>query len=173
MRLLGMVIQNNLKWKANTNSMVKRAYKKLWMISRLKKHGANLNDLKEVYTKQVRSILEFGVPVWNSSLTNEESADIERVQKAFLHLALGAQYVDYENALDLAELDTLKDRRVKLCTTFARKSARHPKHKHWFEINQKLPSTRSIKPEYKHPLYRLERFRRSPIPYLTRLLNKK
>ena len=95
-----MVIQNNLKWKANTNSMVKRAYKKLWMISRLKKHGANLNDLKEVYyTKQVRSIFEFGVPVWNSSLTNEESADIERVQKAFLHLALGAQYVDYENAL--------------------------------------------------------------------------
>ena len=59
------------------------------MIKRLKKAGANLEDLKEVYIKQIRSVLEFGVPVWNSGITQDENHDIERVQKTFLYIALG------------------------------------------------------------------------------------
>ena len=171
MRLLGLTIRNDLKWQANTEDIIKRAYKKLWMIKRLKAHGACLEDLKDVFIKQIRSILEFGVPVWNSSLTKEDSLDIERVQKAFLHLALGSKYQNYETALERCNLATLESRRTKLCTTFAQKSAKHPKHKHWFEPNQDVPETRSCKPEYKLPLARLGRYANSPIPYLTRLLN--
>ena len=37
-----------------------RAYKKLWAIKRLKNQGAELNDLVDIYMKQVRSVLEFG-----------------------------------------------------------------------------------------------------------------
>ena len=43
--------------------------KKSIQIKRLKKAGANKEDLIDVYTKQVRSVLEFGVPVWNSGLS--------------------------------------------------------------------------------------------------------
>ena len=42
------------------------------MIKRLKNYGANLNDLKEVFFKQIRTVLEFGAPVWNSGLTKAE-----------------------------------------------------------------------------------------------------
>ena len=171
MRLLGLTIRNDLKWQSNTEDIVKRAYKKLWMLTRLKAHGASLEDLKDVFIKQIRSILEFGVPVWNSSLTKEDSLDIERVQKAFLHLALGSQYQNYESALERCNLATLESRRTKLCTTFAHKSAKHPKHKHWFEPNLDVPATRSCKPQYRLPLARLGRYNNSPIPYLTRLLN--
>ena len=45
MRLLGLTIRNDLKWQANTEDIIKRAYKKLWMIKRLKAHGACLEDL--------------------------------------------------------------------------------------------------------------------------------
>ena len=114
--------------------------------------------------------MEFSVPVWNSSLTKEDSSDIERVQKAFLHLVLGDGYSDYTNALIKLDLETLESRRVKLCTTFATKSAKHPKHQTWFELSD-APETRSIKPVYKVPLHRLKRYKNSPIPYLTRLLN--
>ena len=69
MKLLGLTLRNDLSWKSNTKSMVKRAFKKLWAIQRLKRHGANLNDLVDIYVKQVISILELGVPVWNSGLT--------------------------------------------------------------------------------------------------------
>ena len=66
MELLGLTLRNNLSWKSNTKSNVKRALKKLWAIQRLKRHGANLNDLVDIFVKEVRSILEIGFPVWNS-----------------------------------------------------------------------------------------------------------
>ena len=142
------------------------------MVKRLKNRGANLKDLVEIYTKQVRSVLEFGVPVWNSKLTKEEIVDIERIQNSFLHIALGNCYLDYENALVKSNLEALEERRTKLCLNFAKKSAKHPKHKHWFvENNPPGPATRSEKTTYISPLCRLDRFRRSPIPYLTSLLN--
>ena len=100
MKLLGLILRNDLSWKSNTENMVKRANSRLWMVKRSKNRGANLKDLVEIYTKQVRSVLEFGVPVWNSKLTKEEIVDIERIQKSFLHIALGNSYIDYENALE-------------------------------------------------------------------------
>ena len=71
-------------------------------------------------TLQIRCVLEYGVPVWNSSITKEESVDIERVQKAFLHIALQDQYTDYKTALKIACFDSLEDRRLNLCITFAK-----------------------------------------------------
>ena len=173
MKLLGLTIRNDLSWKSNTCSLIKRAYKKLWAIKRLKSQGANLDDLIDIYEKQVRSVLEFGVPVWNSGLTQDEVADIERVQKAFLHIALENEYKDYQSALQVSQLETLVCRRLQLCKKFAMKSSKHPKHSKWFVRNEPGPNTRSKKPDYKIPLCRLTRTRKGPIPYLTNLLNSK
>ena len=35
-RLLGLIIRSDLKWISNTESMVKKAYKRVWIIRRLK-----------------------------------------------------------------------------------------------------------------------------------------
>ena len=61
MKILGVIVRNDLKWKSNTEEMVRKAFNRLWIVKRLKAHGASLEDLIEVYTKQIRSILEFGV----------------------------------------------------------------------------------------------------------------
>ena len=150
-----------------------RAYKKLWIIKRLKNQGARLSDLIDIYIKQVRSILEYGVPVWNSGLTLEEIADIERVQKSFLHIVLEHDYQDYQSALVKSNLETLVDRRLKLCKKFAVKASRHPNHRKWFVETKPGRNTRSIKVPYKSPLCRLTRTKKGPIPYLTNLLNSK
>ena len=42
---------------------------------------ASEDDLKDVFIKQVRSVLELAVPVWNAAIRQEEKRDIERVQK--------------------------------------------------------------------------------------------
>ena len=174
MKLLGITIKNDLSWKANTNNMIKRAFRKLWIIQRLKRQGANLNDLIDIYIKQVRSILEFGVPVWNSGLTQEEAIDIERVQKAFLHIALKDDYRDYQSALSKTNLETLVVRRFKLCKNFAVKASKHPKHSKWFAKTNSGVNTRSDKSIYKMPLCRLiTRTTKGPVPYLTSLLNSK
>ena len=171
MKLLGLTITNDLSWKANTENMTKKAYKRLWIIKRLKKQGANLEDLKDIYIKQVRSVLEFGVPVWNAGLNQEQVMEIERVQKSFLHIALGCNYTDYKSALEEASLEMLSDRRTKLCKNFASKALKHPKHSHWFVTKEPGPDTRSEKLAFKPPLCRLSRLKKSPIPYLTSLLN--
>ena len=59
MKLLGLVVSNNLSWKLNTENLTKKAYGRLWSISRLANHGATLDDLIDIYNKQVRSVLEF------------------------------------------------------------------------------------------------------------------
>ena len=172
MKLLGLVVTNNLKWRSNTNAMLKKAYIRMWMIKRLKNHGALISDLIDVFNKQIRSTLECGVPVWNPGLTQLEISDIERVQKVFLHIALGNEYSEYNHALEVTDLETLASRRTKLCNTFASKSAKHTKHGHWFaQRNEPVPNTRSLTNNYMTPLARLARYKNSPIPYLTRLLN--
>ena len=38
-----------MKWKANTDAMIKKAYARLWMVKKLKSRRANLTDLIDVY----------------------------------------------------------------------------------------------------------------------------
>ena len=114
MKLLGLILRNDLSWKPNTEIMTKKAYKRLWILKRLKKQGASLDDLRDIYVKQVRSVLEFGVPVWSSGITQEDATDIERVQKSFLHIALGNDYTDYKAALAESSLEMLSSRRTRL-----------------------------------------------------------
>ena len=89
-------------------------------------------------------------------------------------IALGRNYSNYSNAMAQTGLDTLEIRRTKLCLSFVKKAVKHPKHSHWFsqKNDRKLPNTRSVKLKFNEPLCRLERFKNSPISYLSRLLNE-
>ena len=55
-KLLGVTIRSDLKWSSNTEDIVKRAANKLWLLRRLKKMGANKEELVDMYTKHCRSI---------------------------------------------------------------------------------------------------------------------
>ena len=172
MRLLGVVIRSDLKWTSNTEQMVVKAYKRLWSMRRLKVMGATVDDLKDVFIKQVRSVLELAVPAWNSALSQEDIKDIERVQKTALHIMLGDSYQSYVNALDQeVGLESLGARRHKLCLKFAKKSAAHTKHRNWFKVNMNTVNTRQDKPLYSPVYSNHDRFDRSPLAYLTNLLN--
>ena len=49
MRVLGVIIQPNMKWEANIETMVKKAFKKLLVIRRLKGLGDSAEDLVDMY----------------------------------------------------------------------------------------------------------------------------
>ena len=72
----------------------------------------------------------------------------------------------------LVNMESLELRRNKLCLKFAGKAEKHTKHKKWFQINQNLTDTRQPKNKYLDVKYRLTRFKKSPISYLTRILNE-
>ena len=157
--LLGVVLRSDLSWASNTDYMVKRAYKKLWCLRRLKKLGANHEDLLDVYFKQIRSILEYAVAVWHPALTGEDRLRIERVHKCALSI------------IKQLKLDTLFSRRQNLCKKFAKKSLKHAKFSKWFKPNRKVTITRQKPRKFCELIARTDRFQKSSIGFLTRLLN--
>ena len=111
LKLLGIVFQTDMRWQANTANMCKNGYSRLWILRNLKKHGAGVIDLIDVYVKQCRCVLEMAAPVWSAGITVAESRQIERVQKAAFSIILGKQYVSYEQALIDLNMETLQERR--------------------------------------------------------------
>ena len=169
-KLLGVIITSDLKWEENTLYIVKRCYSKVWTLRRLKKLGASSDDLLDVYFKQIRSILEFASPVWNSAITGDDITSLERVQKTVLHIILGDNYNSYSSALKATGLQKLSERRKKLSLTFAKNALKTPKFSNWFRINPNQGG-RTNQPKFCPAIARTERFRKSPISELINLLN--
>ena len=170
-RLLGLVLRSDLSWSSNTDSIVQRCNRKLWFLRRLKKLGASMEDLLDLYHKHVRSILEYAAPVWHSSLTGEDRLKLERVQKTAFHIILGKQYKSYNSALKITGSKTLFDRRRKICLKFAQKSLKNSKFKNWFKPTSNETKTRQEKLKFHNVHCRTDRYEDSPLSYLTGLLN--
>ena len=141
------------------------------MVRRLQGLGTHNEHLIDVYIKHVGSILEIAVPVWHNAITQVESENIERVQKCALHIILGDNYLSYEDALNTTKLETLKCRRDQLSLKFALKAEKHSKFNNWFKPHQSKIKTRQKQDKYCHVLARTMRLMKSPISYLTTLLN--
>ena len=63
----------------------------------------------------VRSQLEKSVAVWHSGFTNLNKEVIERVQVSSMKAIFKKQYINYKEALKIANLTTLEVRREKMC----------------------------------------------------------
>ena len=120
-KIVGVWLQSDLKWGKNTRELVKKAYSRLSMISKLKYVGVSTEDLLDVYVLFIRSIVEYCAVVWHSSLTSEQSNSLEMIQKTCLRVILGENYVSYGAALEMCDLVTLSQRREDRCLSFARK----------------------------------------------------
>ena len=121
-KLLGVIISQDLKWNKNTTYICDKARQKLWFLRRLLKFNLTRSEMFDVYIKEIRSILEFAVPVWHSGLTRKQSIAIERIQKLALKIVLQEDYLNYKNACNVFSADTLEVRRKKLYLKFATKN---------------------------------------------------
>ena len=168
-KLLGVIVSQDLKWQKNTNFICKKASEILWILRRLKKFNIKTYQPFDVYQKEVRSILEYAVPVWNSGITQEQSNQIERVQKVAFRMILDECYIDYEVACTLLSTEPLYLRRIQLCINFAKKELK--KENSLFIKASKNIFTRSVKKQVNEFKCRTRRYQNSSMPYLSKLLN--
>ena len=91
---------------------------------------------------------------------------------------LGENYTNYDHALVMLGCASLLDRRKKLCETFSKRAGKHSKYKNWFnKMEKETPkmSTRRTEkegcPKYRPVPSRTNRYKFSPLPFLTELLN--
>ena len=179
-RLLGIQFQTNMGWQSNTNHMCKNAYSRIWMLRRLRRLGASHADMLDVYYKQIRCVLEMAVAVWTPGITKAESVQIERVQKCALHVILGENYQSYTQAIFTLGVEKLSQRRFRLSLNFARRCEKNQKYANWFKLSENsIPPNRNTRggmntklTKYTPVPYRTERYQKSPLPFLTNLLNE-
>ena len=113
-KLLGTIITDDLNWDENTDYLVKKAYKRMNLLRKFSSFTKSKEEKKEIYILYIRSIFEQSYTVWHTSITQENSNDIERVQKSALKIILANEYNKYNNyqqALLKLNLDSLKIRR--------------------------------------------------------------
>ena len=111
--------------------------------------------------------------VWNGSLTQKNVSDLERVQKSAIRIICGKKYESYSQTLKELGMTTLSERRENLCLKFAKKSLRTENFGHLFPIRTKRHLMRTRGNDfYKISKGFSERFVKSAIPYMQRLLNE-
>jgi len=118
-KLLGVTI---LKWTTHVNTICFKASSRLHFMKVLKRFSLSTSDLLYFYTSAVRPLLEYACPAWHTSLTSEQSKQIERIQIRALKIILNSNCIDYESLCLTHNLDTLSNRRNQLYMTFFEKS---------------------------------------------------
>ena len=162
------MISFDMKWRENTEFIKKRTFPKFWMLRRIKALGGSIQDMLEVYLLQIRCLCEIACPAWNGALTKSDCKQIERIQKMALRIILGAEYDNYEAALERLDIETLEKRRKDICVKFAKSIEKSDKFSNWLQ-----PTARATKTSVRYfiPHVRTKAYQTSPLIYLTELLN--
>ena len=111
--------------------------------------------------------------MWHSSLTAENTDDLERVQKSAFKVILQDKFNGYKNALIVLELDTLSERRKQLCLNFAQKCLNNKKTKQMFPLNNKTHTMNTRNTDKFHVQHaNTSRLQNSSIVYMQKILNE-
>ena len=170
-KLLGTIIQSDLKWQENTDMLVKKAYQRMLLLHKLYSFNVADVDLVNIYVLYIRSLLEQNCQVWHYSITEEEKSDLERVQKVAVKIILQERYESYEQSLVELNLENLTQRRDKLCLKFAKKCLKHEQTKEMFPLNDDPEYDIRKKQKFYVQFAHTNRLRDSTIPQLQRVLN--
>jgi hypothetical protein len=67
--LLGLTITNQLSWQKKTENLVKKANTRMIILHRLYGFNLPVEDMVNIYTLFIRTMLEYSCVVWHSSIT--------------------------------------------------------------------------------------------------------
>jgi len=113
---LGIILDRELTFHDHIEKSCCKALKALGFIKRVSLEFHLISPLKELLCTLVRSILEYGVVIWDPP-TVDSMKKLERVQRKFLSFAAMVLHNDhepheYDPVLKRLRLTTLADRRV-------------------------------------------------------------
>ena len=135
-------------------------------------NGFDYEIILDVYTKEIRSILEYCCVVFHHGLTQELENQIESVQRLVMKLV--SKYLNlrltYNECCILFMMEPLFSRRLDQCQTFIKRTLRNPKFSDMFlERATSRTTGRRRFQEYRSTNNRMFR---SPLVVLTRMANK-
>ena len=141
------------------------------MLTKLKYVGVREEDLLDIYILFIRSVTEYCSVAFHSSLTQQQSDKMEKIQKTCLRVIMGDGYISYQAALDYFGIQTLSNRRLKRCLDFSLKCLKHPKNQRIFPRNQNFNKRVRTSEPFKVNFACRNTYRDSAIPFCQRLIN--
>ena len=169
-KALGIRFSNQLDMEAHVTHIIKSMRSRYWTLRNLKTSGFNTEELVQVYKTMLRPVVEYGCPVFHSSLTDDQDERLERLQDHALKCIFGRE-LSARRLRGLAGVATLRQRREELVEKFALKCSKDPVFDHWFPRRTGRPTRNSD--TYMEEKARCERLKNSPLFYFRRVLNGK
>ena len=167
--LLGVWLQEDMKWGENTKQICVTAVSRVSMLCKLKYAGISIEDLLTIYILYIRSVAEYCSVVFHSGLTECQTNKLESIQRNCLRVILGENYISYEAALEMCSLQKLETRRESRQLSFALKCLKTEFNSDMFP---KHDSSKNKKEVFKVNFARTEAYRRSSIIQCQHALNK-
>lgn len=172
MKLLGTWVNTKLTWDDNCAFLIKKVNSRMQLLGNLLSIGASKAEMVHFWILFCRSLLEQSCVVWHSSLTQENSEDLERTQRTFIKLILKQEYISYTDGLKKLNLDLLSDRREEISLKFANDGCKYGTLSDVLKKNEKIHDMETRKSEfYDVSFANNERMKKSSVVYLQNLLN--
>ena len=144
------------------------------LLRKMSNFSVPTKDLVHIYITYIRCILEQSCVLWHSTLTEEDSNKLERVQKNACRNILKERYLSYENAISVLRIPTLSQRRELLLYNFGEKCLYLDQMKQLFPLKEKAHCMSTRKEDKFHVLAaKTEQLKYSTVPYLQKILNEK
>ena len=170
-RILGIQVQDDLRWTAQVGEMVRKATRTIWVLRRMRALGVDQATLVAYWKAEGRVHLELACPVWHSGLTTQQSRDLDRAQRVAMAAITGHWEPSHSRQRQDLGLEDLSARRTKLCETFGKRTAQDSRHMDIFTLSGAQVRPGKATKAYRKPFCRTSAHFNSAVPYLTRQLN--
>ena len=80
-KLLGLTIATDLTWNDHVTEITKKASKRLYFLTQLKRAGVPKQDLALFYVSCVRSVIDYAAPVFFNGLPQYLKKELVRLEK--------------------------------------------------------------------------------------------
>ena len=171
LKILGFNFDGRPGVALHVSIMVGKVRGRFWTMRYLKRSGLSENDLVNIYRIYLRPILDFAVPTYHPQLTLEMASEIERVQADVMRIIYG-KFVSYQTVLENGIVEEHRLRREKIVKKFAAKAWANPIFKEkWFPRKHTIEYNIRNRAPINENGSRTERYRKSPLQHMRRLLN--
>ena len=111
-KILDLNVSSDLKWNSHIDSIIKKAQKRLYSLSQLKRSGLGTRGLVQFFRTCIPPITEYTCLVFRYSLPAYLSNELERVKKQAMRIIF--PFCAYNESLVESNVIKLSDRRQEL-----------------------------------------------------------
>lgn len=163
-KILGLNVSCNLKWNGHIDSVIKKARKRLYSLSQLKRSGLGTTELIQFYCTCIRPIAEYACPVFHDSIPAYLVDVLEGVQKRAMRIIF--PFRSYNEALHESGLTSLFDRRQDIVDKLFKGIVDDKENKLHCLLPACNPRHRNLRHQRKfRPTFKTNRFRDSFITF--------